>query len=173
MLALFPLLEWAIHVVILHWRPRRLAGITVDPPAGAQAPRAPRRTTGHPTGFHPVAITAVGASAGGDPRRRAHPPATGAGLGRGLTFLVWLSLLGLGYEWCHYLVHTDYKPKTALYRAIWRNHRLHHFKNEHYWFTVTTSGTADRLLGTYPPDPATVATSPTAKNLHGVADQPE
>jgi hypothetical protein len=30
---------------------------------------------------------------------------------------------------------------------------------------VTSSGTADRLLGTYP-DQATVATSPTAKNLH-------
>ena len=41
----------------------------------------------------------------------------------------------------------------------------HHYKNEHYWFTVTSSGTADRVLGTYP-DLATVATSPTAKNLH-------
>ena len=50
---------------------------------------------------------------------------------------------------------------------MWRNHRLHHYKNEHYWFTVTTAGTADRLFGTYP-DPATVPTSPTAKNLHGV-----
>jgi hypothetical protein len=55
-----------------------------------------------------------------------------------------------------------------VYRAIWRNHRQHHFKNEHYWFTVTSSGTADRVLGTYP-DSATVATSPTAKNLHADA----
>jgi hypothetical protein len=31
---------------------------------------------------------------------------------------------------------------------------------------VTSAGTADRLFGTYP-DPETVATSPTAKNLHG------
>jgi len=64
--------------------------------------------------------------------------------------------------------HSDYKPKTRVYRAIWRNHRQHHFKNEHYWFTVTSSGTADRVLGTYP-DSATVATSPTAKNLHADA----
>ncbi len=49
---------------------------------------------------------------------------------------------------------------------MWRNHRLHHYKNEHYWFTVTTAGTADRLFGTYP-DPETVPTSATAKNLHG------
>jgi hypothetical protein len=33
---------------------------------------------------------------------------------------------------------------------------------------VTSSGTADRVLGTYP-DSATVATSPTAKNLHADA----
>jgi sterol desaturase/sphingolipid hydroxylase (fatty acid hydroxylase superfamily) len=84
----------------------------------------------------------------------------------GLTFLVALALIGLAYEWCHYLIHSDYKPKSAAYRAVWRNHRLHHFKNEHYWFTVTTSGTADRVLGTCP-DAGTVATSPTAKNLYG------
>ncbi len=72
---------------------------------------------------------------------------------------------GSVYEWTHYLIHSDYKPKTRVYRAIWRNHRQHHYKNEHYWFTVTSSGTADRVLGTYP-DPAARATSPTAKNLH-------
>ena len=54
--------------------------------------------------------------------------------------------LGLCYEWTHYLIHSDYKPKTRVYRAIWRNHRNHHYKNEHYWFTVTSSGTADRVL---------------------------
>ena len=71
-----------------------------------------------------------------------------------------------GYEWTHYLIHSDHRPRTRAYRAVWRNHRLHHYKNEHYWFTVTTAGTADRLFGTYP-DPETVPTSPTAKNLHG------
>jgi len=48
---------------------------------------------------------------------------------------------------------------------VWRNHRLHHYKNEHYWFTVTTAGTADRVLGTGP-DPERVATSPTVRDLH-------
>ena len=62
---------------------------------------------------------------------------------------------------------SDYKAKTRFYRAIWRNHRLHHYKNEHYWFGVSTSGTSDWVLGTRP-DPATVAASPTAKNLHGL-----
>jgi hypothetical protein len=34
-----------------------------------------------------------------------------------------------------------------------------------YWFTVTISGSADRVLGSYP-DPQQVATSPTARALH-------
>lgn len=89
-------------------------------------------------------------------------------LGLGLTFMTVQGALGSVYEWTHHLVHTDYRPRTRLYRAIRRNHRLHHFKNEHYWFTVTTSGTADRLLGTYP-ELAEVPTSPTARSLHGGA----
>jgi hypothetical protein len=167
MLAVFPFLEWTIHVVILHWRPRRIAGMTVDPLLARKHREHHVEPRDIPLVFIPwqsllwvlPLAVAIGVLLF---------PATGAGLGRGLTFLAWLSVLGLGYEWCHYLVHTDYKPKTALYRSIWRNHRQHHFKNEHYWFTVTSSGTADRVLGTYP-DPATVATSPTAKNLHGAA----
>ena len=30
MLAVFPLFEWLVHVVVLHWRPRRLGPVTVD-----------------------------------------------------------------------------------------------------------------------------------------------
>ena len=78
----------------------------------------------------------------------------------------WLAAVLLGYEWTHYVIHSDYKPRTRLYKAVWRNHRLHHYKNEHYWFTVTSTATADRLFGTYP-DPGEVKASPTAKNLHG------
>ena len=87
-------------------------------------------------------------------------------LATGLTFLVALSAIGFIYEWMHYLIHSDYRPVTSVYRAVWRNHRLHHYKNENYWFTVTTAGTSDRLLGTYP-DPATVGSSPTARDLDG------
>jgi len=62
-------------------------------------------------------------------------------------------------------VHSDYRPRTRAFRSVWRNHRLHHYKNEHYWFTVTTAGTADRLFGTYP-EPSEVETSPTVRALH-------
>ena len=30
LLALFPLIEWVVHVVVLHWRPRRLGPLTLD-----------------------------------------------------------------------------------------------------------------------------------------------
>ena len=85
-----------------------------------------------------------------------------------LTLLVSVYAIMCGYEWTHYLVHSDYRPRSAWYRSVWRNHRLHHYKNEHYWFTVTSSGTADRLLGTYPAS-ATVATpySPRGRPVAG------
>ena len=104
-------------------------------------------------------LAAAGVRRGGAARGADAPPAA-------WSLLVSVYALMFGYEWTHYLVHSDYRPRTRAYRAVWRNHRLHHYKNEHYWFTVTTAGTADRLFGTYP-DPESVPTSPTAKNLHG------
>jgi len=156
----FPFVEWVIHVIVLHWRPRRLAGITLDPLL-ARKHRAhhvdPRQAD---LVFIPLQSLA-GALVSLTAAALLLFPRTGLGL----TFLALALGIGLAYEWTHYLVHTDYKPKTAAYRFIWRNHRSHHFKNEHYWFGVTTPGTADRVLGTYP-DPQTIATSPTARNLH-------
>jgi muconolactone delta-isomerase len=160
MLAVFPFFEWAVHVCVLHWRPRRVGGLTIDPLLSRKhrAHHADPRDV--PLVFIPwqvqlwllPATTAIALLAFPRP-------------GVGLTFLVTASTLGLGYEWMHYLIHSDYRPRTRLYRAIWRNHRLHHYKNEHYWFTVTTSGTADRVLGTHP-NPETVRTSPTVRDLH-------
>ena len=162
MLGLFPFLEWVVHVFILHWRPKRFGLLTIDPILAREHRRHHMDPRSVPLIFIPwqallwVVPVTVAIAVLGFPR-----------LGLGLTFLVLITLLGLGYEWCHYLIHSDYKPKTRVYRAIWRNHRQHHFKNEHYWFTVTSAGTADRVLGTYPVA-ATVETSPTAKNLHAI-----
>jgi len=69
----------------------------------------------------------------------------------------------LRYEWSHFLIHTPYVPRSRWYRAIWRNHRLHHFKNEGYWMGVS-SNLGDRVLGT-DPDQRTVPKSPTARTL--------
>ena len=164
MLAAFPFVEWLIHVFILHWRPKRLGALTIDPLLAREHRAHHQDPRDVPLIFIPwkslltwVLPLTVAVALLAFPR-----------LGMGLTFLVCIGALGLVYEWTHYLIHSDYKPKTAVYRAVWRNHRHHHFKNEHYWFTVTSSGTADRVLGTYP-DAATVENSPTAKNLHAQA----
>jgi hypothetical protein len=160
MLAVFPFFEWIVHVFVLHWRPRRVGPVTIDSLLARKHREHHVDPREVPLIFIPwpallwVLPVAVAIAVLAFPR---------AGLG--LTYLVFVTVIGLGYEWCHYLIHSDYKPKTVVYRAIWKNHRQHHFKNEHYWFTVTSSGTADRVLGTYP-DAATVTTSPTAKNLH-------
>ncbi|MFN8073027.1 MAG: sterol desaturase family protein [Mycobacterium sp.] len=159
-LAVFPFVEWMIHVFVLHWRPRRIAGLMVDP----MLARKHREHHADPriTKLIFIPLQSLFGAFGAAlvtafliiPR-----------LGLGLTFLVVVFGIGVIYEWSHYLVHTDYKPKSWFYRTMYRNHRWHHFKNEHYWFAVTTPGLADRVLGTYP-DPSSVPTSPTAKNLH-------
>jgi hypothetical protein len=162
MLALFPFLEWVIHVFVLHWRPKRVGSLTIDPLLARDHRRHHMNPREIPLIFIPwkslvwVVPLAVTVALLGFPR-----------VELGLTYLTFIAALGLCYEWTHYLIHSDYKPKSRGYRAIWRNHRQHHFKNEHFWFTVTSSGTADRVLRTYP-DAAAVQTSPTAKNLHAM-----
>ncbi|WP_328396120.1 sterol desaturase family protein [Nocardia sp. NBC_00416] len=160
LVAAFPFIEWVIHVCVLHWRPRRVGRWRID----SLLARKHREHHADPRirelVFIPwqtflwllpalvvVALLAFGRT------------------GLGLTFLTTVGVLGLVYEWTHHLVHTDYQPRSAIVRTVRRNHRLHHFKNEHYWFAVTTAGTADRILGTYP-DPAAIPNSPTAKALH-------
>lgn len=161
LVALFPVLEWLIHVFILHWRPRNVAGLQIDTELARDHRRHHADPRDVPLVFIPwrslIAVIAGEVAIGlfAFPR-----------LGQGLTWILAVAVTGLAYEWTHYLIHSDYRPRRRLYKAVWRNHRLHHYKNEHYWFTVTTTSTADRLFGTYP-DPATVATSKTAKNLHG------
>jgi hypothetical protein len=160
LVALFPVIEWVIHVMILHWRPRTLGPVRIDSLLARdhRAHHADPRDI--PLIFIPwrallwllpayvvVALLAM--------------PSTASAL----SLLVSVYGIKLGYEWTHYLVHSDYRPRSRWYRSVWRNHRLHHYKNEHYWFTVTSAGTADRLFGTYP-DPSTVPTSPTVRALH-------
>ncbi|SDU74299.1 sterol desaturase family protein [Gordonia westfalica] len=163
MVASFPLVEWLIHVFVLHWRPKRLGPVTIDPLVARKHREHHRNPRDIPLIFIPwqvligvvIAAVIVGLF-------------VFASAERGLTFLVVLPAIGLVYEWTHYLIHSDYRPRHAFYRRIWRNHRFHHYRNEHYWFAVTTAGTVDRLLRTYP-DPDTVEKSPTAKNLHALS----
>ena len=166
-LAAMPPVEWAIHVYLLHARPLRFRGRRYDLLA-AREHRAHHMAPAELDGvliptyalfiFIPlIALTVWGLSfpihfvLGGD--RIAHA-ATG--------LLVSYALLS-GYEWCHFLIHTSYRPRGWYYKKIWRGHRLHHYKNEHYWFGVTST-LGDNLLRTAP-DQSEVPKSPTARTL--------
>jgi hypothetical protein len=166
-IALTPLAEWAIHVYLLHARPIRFRGRRHDLVA-AREHRAHHQAPAELDGvliptyavliFVPqIALTVwllsfpIHAVIGGD--RIAHA-ATG--------LLISYVILG-AYEWSHFLIHTPYRPRGRYYRAIWRGHRLHHYKNEHYWFGVTST-LGDQLLGTAP-DQSDVPKSKTARTL--------
>ncbi len=73
------------------------------------------------------------------------------------------------YEWCHFLIHSPYVPRNRFYASARRSHRLHHYKNERYWFGVT-SNLGDRVIGTNPAA-GDVPRSPTARNLHEALEQ--
>ncbi|GMV38532.1 MAG: putative fatty acid hydroxylase [Myxococcales bacterium] len=156
-LALWPTQEWVFHVVFLHFRPRRLLGRTLDLPV-ARAHRAHHRDPWRiDKAFIPLHIVI-----GGVPFQlliwNVLLPPTLA-----FTGIAFYLLLATHYEWIHFIVHTRYKPRGAWLRRLWHSHRLHHCKNERYWYGVTMLS-GDRLLGTSPAPQATPL-SPTCRTL--------
>jgi len=160
--AYWPLQEWLIHVFILHARPFRLFGRSVDF-------RVPRKHRAHHRDPWRLDLLFI--------------PMHSFLYSVPLLAVLWLSLaptralaltglsihlaLTLHYEWVHFLIHTRVSPRSRAYQRLWRNHRRHHFKNEHFWYGVTMLA-GDRLLGTGPELQA-VPTSPTARMLEGEA----
>lgn len=167
LVAVLPVVEWLVHVFILHWKPRRVAGLRLDPLL-ARKHRAhhasPREI---PLVFIPWQAQLWLAPTWTAVAWASTVAWTGSWTAM-FTLLVSIYAIKSTYEWTHYLLHSDYRPKSAYYRRIWRHHRLHHYKSEHYWFTVTSAGTADRLFRTAP-DPASVPTSPTVQRLHDLS----
>ncbi len=154
---LHPFVEWLLHVHLLHFRPRTLLGIAVD--------------------FHAARYHRLHHRDPWDLRFVLMPVQTMIG-GLGLlavligliasssvlaTAMVLAAGLALYYEWIHFLVHTSYRPTGWFFKRQWRFHRLHHYKNEHYWMGVTRH-LGDMVLGTFP-NPDAVESSKTARTL--------
>lgn len=157
-LAAYPFLEWVVHVFVLHSRldfdlARKHREHHSDP-WRLDVVFIPWRT--HATVL-PVAVA---------PLFLLGPQA----LRLALSGLATLWLLGILYEWIHYLAHVPYAAKSRWMRELQRLHRLHHFKNEHHWQGVATHF-ADRVLGTFP-DPGAVETSPSCRSLDAGAAAP-
>lgn len=158
LLAWWPFQEWLIHTFILHFKPVPLFGRTFDL-LNAKKHRAHHRDPWRiPILFVPLHtyLYAVPLQLllwfGLAPTR----PLAVTGL---LAFFA----LSLHYEWSHYIVHTRVKPKTWYYQRLWRNHRLHHCKNERYWMGVSML-LGDHVLGTAKA-PGDVPTSETCRTL--------
>jgi len=168
MILVYPFAEWLIHVYLLHLRPFRLRDSTVE----LTTARAHREHHEQPNDLGLVLLGPLEAT-GLIFLIVPLPPLIAGGMlalfgasvpvGALLTAVVAGYILVGIYEWTHFLIHTAYRPRTRYYRSIWRSHRLHHFKNEHYWHGVTTT-VGDRVLGTFP-DHSEVPRSQTARTL--------
>ena len=67
------------------------------------------------------------------------------------------------YEWTHFIAHFDgYTPKNAYGRFLKKYHLWHHYKNEEYWYGIT-SPVADWFFGKWR-DPQAVSASELALN---------
>ncbi|MBE4906921.1 sterol desaturase family protein [Bacillus luteolus] len=80
-----------------------------------------------------------------------------------LSFTVGILFMFFVYEWKHYVAHRPFKPKTRFGKWLKKTHVLHHYKNENYWYGVSTPF-VDVLFGTLK-DEKNVETSQTAKDL--------
>jgi hypothetical protein len=156
--AFWPVLEWLIHVFLLHARPHSFRGRTID----FAVPRKHRAHHRDPWNLEILFIPIQGFIV-------SIPVLLLLALGLlptpelGWTAVTVFLGLGLRYEWIHFLVHTPYRPRTRHYERLWRNHRLHHCKNEHYWYGVTMLS-GDRIFRTAPSF-RDVPTSPTCRAL--------
>ena len=158
-----PFLEWLIHVYGLHAKPRTLFGRRLDPLYARRHRMHHRDPRNIPLVFVPLPVLAGFLIVLGAIAFFAFPPLT-----LKLTAYATMTTFLFGYEWSHFLIHSSYVPRTWVFRAVWRNHILHHYKNEKYWFGVTNP-IADYALRTHPAKEA-VASSPTARTL-GVDDE--
>ena len=157
-LALEPFTEWVTHVTVLHLRPVTVGGRTIELHIARrhrlhhQDPKLIRHVLIPQGVLIRLVVFAVPLYYLLTPTPR-----------QMLSGLVTSYAMLLTYEWTHFLIHSSYVPRSWYYRYIWRAHRLHHFKNEKYWYGVTVH-LADHLLRTFP-GRDDVETSPTARTL--------
>jgi hypothetical protein len=162
-IAVWPVQEWVLHKYVLHLKPMTVGGVTLDPGFA----RAHRTHHGDPrlidTTLLPLAVIRGAAPLAAAGWLAAFGPTRAA-----LTAMATYSTMTLFYEWTHFIVHTNVKPRTAYGRRVRRNHRLHHYRHEGYWFAFTLP-LIDHVFGTAP-DPDTIEKSATAMDLHGLVE---
>jgi sterol desaturase/sphingolipid hydroxylase (fatty acid hydroxylase superfamily) len=168
LVAVTPFVEWLIHVYLLHSPPIKIGGRRVEM-LTAREHRAHHEAPGVLSGvllpvYGVLIFLAMIAGVIWLLSFAIEPLLGGPRLAYATTGVLVSYAILAAYEWTHFLIHAPYKPRGRYFRAIWRNHRLHHFKNERYWFGVTST-IGDRVIGTLP-DQRSVPRSATARSLH-------
>lgn len=168
LLAVTPFVEWTIHVYLLHARPFTLFGRKIEMLSAREHRahhEAPAVLEGVLIPVYAVLLFLVAiAAVNWGLSFPIHLVLGGPRLAYATTGIVTSFAILSAYEWTHFLIHTPHRARTRYYKAIWRNHRLHHYKNEHYWFGVTST-VGDRVIGTSP-EQRSVSRSATARSLH-------
>ena len=140
----WPVLEWVIHVFLLHQKPRTIFGREID----FLLPQTHRWHHADPWNlkwvFIPLHIYPLVA-----PLIFGLVCLLSPSLAFACTALAAYFLLALHYEWVHYLAHINWCPPLKYYQRRVSEHRWHHFRNEQHWWGVSM-GLGDRLLGTAP-----------------------
>ncbi|MGB1544615.1 MAG: sterol desaturase family protein [Spongiibacter marinus] len=165
-LAFWPIQEWLIHAYILHSKPRKIFGKTIDLSVG----RSHRAHHVNPSDLSDITIN-----------KEVFPTVVPVLIALAYLLLPSVELatgalamfftLALHYEFCHFMGHTTWCMPVNYYRRRQRMHRLHHYRDEKLWWGVST-GLGDLLLGTAP-DLKAVDKSPTVHNVHGLlSDEP-
>ena len=157
-LVYWPLQEWFFHWTLLHMKPRRIGGLTLDPYFAQTHRHHHRNPWKIETALLPLRVLVTL-----EPLHLLFWWLITPSVGAMLTGVAAFTAATLLYEWTHYLTHTPYKPRGRYYRWIRRNHRMHHFRNERYWHSFTAPF-LDSAFGTGP-DPAEVPRSETCHTL--------
>jgi sterol desaturase/sphingolipid hydroxylase (fatty acid hydroxylase superfamily) len=168
LVAVTPFVEWTIHVFLLHAPPLTLLGRRIEL-LSAREHRAHHEAPGVLDGvlipvYAVLVFLAMIALVNWALSFPIHLVLGGPRLAYASTGVAISFAILATYEWTHFLIHTPHRAGSRYYKAIRRNHRLHHYKNERYWFGVTST-VGDRVIGTLP-DQRSVARSATARSLH-------
>lgn len=159
---LWPFWEWAIHVFLLHYKPKTLFGKTLDLPLPVKHRQHHREPWDLSNifihlGVFPIVVPIIVALF----------YALMPSIELATSALAMFFLLALNYELTHFLSHINWCPPINYYRRRVRLHRLHHFRNENLWWGVSM-GLGDVVLGTSP-KVNDAERSPTVDNLHGLS----
>ena len=155
---IWPFLEWSLHRYLLHLQPVQAFGRTWD------FDFAKKHRTHHQQPWRPTLIFLppyVHATLA--------PVLTAAAFwllprpGLAASWMAALAAMTLVYEWTHFIVHTRVRPQSRFAKRLFHNHRMHHFRNEHYWYSFTVPQ-VDHWFGTGPHE-REVEHSPTCRTL--------